>query len=513
MILMPVRRRLFSPAPPTQNSDVPPVPPIPPQYAGNLAFPTHIGRRGVAPPPVILPNPRPFAFEANIRQLLPRRHTPPHDVPPPAPAPRSHHQPAMGLGGALIALNRQNVVEEANRQQQDDMQRRPSGWRRFVPSFFDFLREESHPAPPPRLPGNAEIYPGGILFNEPIDDPEDLAILRDIMDDRFGRRGHTFSMPERPREQHYKPNYTHPEKPTPGFTFDFAPPENASTSATASPIIVIDDDEDTAASSCKPSALGGMADAHATLVCARCNDPLSLTSESAAPEAELARRRVWALRCGHMLDGKCIQELMKPVPSPPSPTPPREALSTYDPKGKGKARDVPSTDVIMDAGQTDVPGSTKANGKGRAGGNEVPSKGKRKASEMLSETDTHAMDGSNFNVATSPPDDNSIRSRLRPRHPRTSAQGSDSVASGSAAVVASSSPPSLPAAVHALPRRGRGSAVTRRKGKGKGKAKPKIEAYHEWTCPVAGCGQIHHSLCIDGEWKMDPERGAIGLFL
>ena len=512
MILMLVRRRFVSPAPPTQLLDVPPVPPIPPQFAGSRAFPAHLGRRGVAPPPpVILPNARPFAFEAHIRQPLPRRHTPPHDVPPPAPAPRSHHQPSMGLGGALIALNRQHVVEEAHRQQQDEARGRPSGWRRFVPAFFDFFREDdSRPAPPQRLPGDAEIYPGGILFNEPIDDIEDLAILREIMDDRFGRRGHTFSVPERPREQHYKPSYTHPEKPAPGFTFDFAPPDDASTSSTASPVIVIDDDEDTTTPPSEAYASGGTIDAHTTLVCARCNDPLTLSSESVAPEAELARRRIWALRCGHMLDGKCIQELMKPALPPPPPTPLQEAVVAYDFKGKGKARDISTTDVIMDAGESDMPGSTKAKGKGRAV-NEVttPRRGKRKAAEMLSETDTLAVGGPSSDVVVSSPDDNPIRSRLRPRHTRPSAQGSQGTDSGPTSALTSS----LPSAALPLPRRGRGSAVTRRKGKGKGKAKPKIEAVHEWACPVAGCGQVHVSLRIDGEWKMDPERGAIGLFL
>lgn len=419
----------------------------------------------------------------------------------------------MGLGGALLALNRQNAVEEVNRQQreaQEELQRRPSGWRRFVPAIFGiFPEDESRPEPPRRLPGDAQIYPGGILFNAPIDDLEDLAILREIMDNQFGGRGPTFSVPERPREQYYKPNYTHPEKPTPGFTFDFVAPENASTSSTASPIIILDDDEDTVAASSRASASGGPGDAHTTLVCARCNDSLTLSSESVAPEAELARRRIWALRCGHMLDGKCIQELMKPVPPPPLAISLEEPIVTSDPKGKGKARDVQSIDVTMDAGETDVPGSNQVKGKGRAVGKEstTPRKGKRKAAEMLSETCTPAVDGPSSEVVVSPPDDNSIRSRLRPRHPRPSAQGSQGVGPESVG----GPMPSLPSAVPTLPRRGRGSAATRRKGKGK--AKPRLEAIHEWACPVAGCGQVHVSLCIDGEWKMDPERGAIGLFL
>jgi hypothetical protein len=32
-------------------------------------------------------------------------------------------------------------------------------------------------------------------------------------------------------------------------------------------------------------------------------------------------------------------------------------------------------------------------------------------------------------------------------------------------------------------------------------------------CPVAGCGREHVSIKVGGVWKMDPERGAIGLYV
>ncbi|KZT73181.1 hypothetical protein DAEQUDRAFT_511050 [Daedalea quercina L-15889] len=502
------QRRFISPPPrPIHPRYAPPVPPIPPHLAGNRAFPVHLGRRGDAVPPV-RPNARPFAFEASIRQTPPlRRHTPMLDVLPPAPAARSHHQPAMGLGGALIALNRQNIVEEVNRQREAEEQLRSQrrlperGWRHYLPDFLDFWREDSQPAPQRGLPGEAEIYHGTILFNEPIGDLEDLRLLRVIMDNQFGDGGRRGPIPtfERSREQHYKPSYTHPEKPMPGFTFDFAPPEVPSTTETTSPIIFLDDDEETTAGPSKPS--GGAIEAPATLVCARCNDPLTLSAESAAPEEELARQKIWGLRCGHMLDGKCIQELMKPAPSPPSPAL-ADALEVHDSKGKGKARDVLHADIV-----TDISKPESGKGKRIAGKEPAPRRSKRKAAEMLhSDADTSLAGGPAADSAQVPPEDNSIRSRLRSRRPRPPSIISTLEAEPMAL------PPSPPRPVHPLPRRrGHGSASTRRKGKGK--AKSVVEAVHEWACPVAGCGYVHASIRVDGEWKMDPERGAIGLFI
>ncbi|KAH9917005.1 uncharacterized protein B0H18DRAFT_1036150 [Fomitopsis serialis] len=517
------RRRFLSPPPrPIQPLYIPPVPPIPRNLAGHSSFPARLGRREGAPPPAIRPIARPFPFEARLGQPLARGHTPPVDVPHPAPAARSHHQPVMGLGGALIAFNRQNFIAEVNRQREEAVQleemRLPErGWRRLLPDIVNNWWDGPEPAPQRRLPGQAEIYPGGLMLNEPINDLEDLEFIRDILDDdRFGVPRGPLAVVERPREQHYKPSYTHPDKPVPGFTFDFAPSEVPSTSATSSSIIVLNDDGEITEGPSRTSANSSVVEASASLVCARCNDPLSLTAESAAPEEEIARRRIWGLRCGHMLDGKCVQELMSPPAPPPPPPPPpppadvQEAMD--DPKGKGKARDVSHADIAMDIGEPDLPVSST--GKRRGAGKEATTsrKGKRKAAEMLHpESDPPLADAPGPVSADVPPEDNSIRSRLRPRHPR---QASHAVAHEP---IAESVPSPLSPArlVGASPRRrGRGSSSTTRvRGKGKGKAKPTIEAVHQWTCPVAGCGHVHASIRVDGEWKMNPQEGAISLFI
>ncbi|KAJ7913322.1 hypothetical protein B0H13DRAFT_2659705 [Mycena leptocephala] len=83
------------------------------------------------------------------------------------------------------------------------------------------------------------------------------------------------------------------------------------------------------------------------LVCARCLDPLLVRSDGITDggEEEARRRKVWGLRCGHLIDGKCFEELRKPVEvedpdsgaldareRPPSPEPEGKG------KGKGKAK-------------------------------------------------------------------------------------------------------------------------------------------------------------------------------
>jgi hypothetical protein len=52
-----------------------------------------------------------------------------------------------------------------------------------------------------------------------------------------------------------------------------------------------------------------------------------------------------------------------------------------------------------------------------------------------------------------------------------------------------------------------------KRNKGKNKVVEQVvEATHEWTCPLSGCSKVHVSLLIEGEWTMDKERGAIGIY-
>ena len=47
-------------------------------------------------------------------------------------------------------------------------------------------------------------------------------------------------------------------------------------------------------------------EATSLIVCAQCLDPLTLNNGT-----EDAQNRLWGLRCGHILDGKCMQKLMQ----------------------------------------------------------------------------------------------------------------------------------------------------------------------------------------------------------
>ena len=292
---------------------------------------------------------------------------------------------------------------------------------------------------------------------------------------------------------HWRPEYTHPERAGPGFAFDFAPADAAPSTPVSPGVIVLDEDAagpSSAASASSPS----VAAVETTLVCARCLDPLVLAAPTSASAEDRKRSRVWALRCGHMLDGKCVAELMLPSLLPP-PSPPQlddpageDCLSD---KGKGKAR-------------AEAPASA------------LDRKGKRKAVEPLQpETSPKrpALDWASEGTALSsmeplvlePEENNSIRSRLRSR---TRGSGSGSLVPEGAVD---------PGTVERHRRRGAGAsrAAARGKGKARGRAeqRPVIEAEHEWVCPVSGCGRVHVSVRIQGEWRNDEKRGGIALFV
>lgn len=154
---------------------------------------------------------------------------------------------------------------------------------------------------------------------------------------------------------------------------------------------------------------------------------------------------------------------MKPMPIV---TP--HSLDTADVKGKGKAKE---------EDKLEAPGAYLTRS--------VKGKGK--------ETDSNI-----FNIFYEP-EFSSIRSRLRPRPPLPSH-------------------PSGPSPAGPGPSRARARAAPRphvkAKANGNGRAKvPNVEAEYEWSCPVGGCGRVHVSQLIDGQWVMDEKRGAITVFV
>ncbi|KAL4062896.1 hypothetical protein J3A83DRAFT_1498749 [Scleroderma citrinum] len=389
------RERIFSPPPPPQVGGIPPVPPIPHRFLPSRRRPV---LNFTAEP--IIPNDLPFPFEADIRPPSREESVQPQRAL--APAPPSHHTPSMGFGGALLAgvrhiLMRWDALDAISAEE----------------GQLDVFGEDIHDA----------LEPGGVRLE---------------LEREFERRKQ-----RRAAEPDYKPEYTHPSMPQPGFIYHFA---TSPTSVSTEPIIVLDD-------SPSSSSAGSSRSGESTLTCAQCHDPLILGASDV--EEGRDRRRLWSLRCGHLLDGKCIMKLMQPAP----PLADERLLnSSVDTKGKQKMPMAlqgtlsPNQESIAEESGVDV-------------------------SPMRLLRSRRGMSGS---LSGS-------------QHP--SSQGDSSTQHGTRAS-----------------RRVR----TGRRGKGKGKEKatiPVITPEHQWTCPVNGCGRVHVSVLIDGQWIMDERRGAIAVFV
>ncbi|KIM85037.1 hypothetical protein PILCRDRAFT_817877 [Piloderma croceum F 1598] len=424
------------------------------------------------PPPhpfgIVRPNEQPFPFESNIRAGDNQA----DDGPPPplAAAPPSHHVPAMGLGGALIAMHRSNQDAHpranhglANRARARRAPRVQSSW--ILPSFGDIFSGEFIPR------RRSTVQEEDIIYPEDDNDDAFFALLTSNADDYYyGNRARIEAQNGRTLrhfEPDYKPAYTHPGKPAPGFTFDFAPSSESSALSSSTSVIVVDDSPGPSTSA---SSSSHNDDPNTILVCARCMDAL-VTGDSMTG-AEHIRRKIWALRCGHLLDGKCIEELVKPASLAASTV---DTSRVADAKGKGK--EVVSTEPLpLDKG------------KGRA----------------IERSDSY--DQLDFLSPPVPPESNSIRSRLRPRPHSTASHAPH--------------PPSDPTSVsqrvtRQLPSQWQQTSRQQLvKGKGKGKAKTSlVEAENHWRCPVTGCAKVHTSLLVEGKWIMDDKAGAIAVYV
>jgi len=423
--------RIFSPPPPPQDNTVPPVPLIPPRFAGQQSLPM---RRLPPPFPSAQPVPdvvraieRPFEFEANIQSVPQAENTPPF---PQAAAP-SHHVPSMGLGGALISQHRRHGMDNSairRRAAREHVQDRVG---ENIGQIYGFYRTNTR-----RISGGYRNIARTFSWTQNDHDAIVAQILaaQDLPDLHFFPASNDDTRRAKRSEPDYLPSYTHPANPASGFTFDFAPPSPSppATASSSMSVIVIDDSPvaSTSAFRCE--------DAATLLVCAFCLDPLILGGGK-----DDNGQRLWGMRCGHMIDGKCMDQIMKPA-------------SAVDLKGKGKATD-----------------------------GEPPDRSDGKASSMRLRT-SHLLSGRPTSQEPQLGPAYFTRRRLTPQNPFNN------------------DPPTPPR------HRGRPQAKS---NKGKGKAiEPRVEATHEWTCPVPGCGRSHTSLLIEGKWIMDKEKGAIAIY-
>lgn len=369
----------------------------------------------------------------------------------------------MGLGGALIVLNRQIAVEEGVRRRQEEAaalpQDRPG--HTLGRSAINGFRHWMGWGTPPRAPSAAQ-EPWGVVRNHS-EDP-------DWADETFVDGLLGLDLPKPPlATTNWRPEYTHPGPPGPGFTYHFSDPDSPSKPSSSKGTISLDDDGDSSSG------------ARPVLVCAHCLDPLILPTQGATAE-ESRPKKVWALRCGHLLDGKCVGVVMRP-PAEDKDGEIQDEGYTPPSKGKGQARNPP---IAADR------------------------KGKGKATDKVQ---VEALASGHDAVVKG-----SIRSRLRPRHNGTTAHSAslatvltpDSDEENEPSTAPPPTPVSRPAKVSI---RSRVPKAAARISMGRGK-KAGHQRYR-WECPVAGCGKDHISALApgQGEWTMDPHKGALAVYI
>ena len=422
----------------------------------------------------------------------------------PVPRPASHPplgdasrpRPTISLGGGFVSLSNRREAELLQHQQARDQARQ---------RYFDRLRivrgiHQRHGFLSQTI---GRIFPTW-LFGDPTEEEMmDALAFSDLAAAEAGPFDLGDAQPRRVLHE-YRVAYTHPYPPAPGFTHNFESPSPS--------VTVIDVDEEPGTSG-KPAGLSlsnSSSENMNTLVCARCLEPLVLGGSSMS-EDERTRRRLWGLRCGHMLDGKCIAELMKPQPTPDiEPTMEVTGTNSSDSKIQGEGLSAETHSAVTSQGldlddtvhlDTGLSARTTASG------------GKARMIEPQLEPSQLAMDDSE--PATSA-DISSIRSRLRPRNIAghvARASSSTSFSPSSQASHRTSGPvhptPSMAAVASAASRSKR-----RPKGKGKQKvAEPLVLGRHEWRCPIALCERLHLSLNIEAQgWVMDETQGAISIF-
>lgn len=327
------------------------------------------------PTGIIRPNDHPFNFEATMDVRQARREV---ELPPLYPAPPSHHAPVMGFGGALLAMRGGNGVQPASNGNNRPLHGRvPRASRHnnfwsvgnVLENIFARYDEEAHFNEADRMGADGDRQIIDILR-------QDYAMLRDGNRHYSAERPLFFSDSNSSRrvrhfEPEYKPTYTHRGKPAPGFTFDFAPP-TAESSATASSASATFAHHPPGPGSSGSGGSSPNGDNSSTiLVCARCVDPL-VTSDSVTGE-EHTRRKIWALRCGHMLDGKCVEEIIKPDMGASSATGSGETEKRKPDKGKGKAMDITDLFTSPSLSPSPEPNTIRSRLRPRPGSGVAPS--------------------------------------------------------------------------------------------------------------------------------------------
>jgi hypothetical protein len=285
---------------------------------------------------------------------------------------------------------------------------------------------------------------------------------------------------ELPDAPEYQTSFTHPGKTAPGFTSDFAPLARIDLESDEEYDPLFDEDPPPRKNKGKGKAVAPQI---LRTVCAVCKDPLVMGSTT-------EDRRTYALRCGHVLDGKCLWKLAKPLDSHESES--MEAERTFE--------------FTFTAPTTTEEGA------------------------YHEDNDPEPMrrpENTNPSREIVPVPDRSRRRRQH--HQQSSLDDIDDqpVPGPSTAPQLDLSDPFFPTLRDPTqPATSSNRKKGRRKGKNndskfKSRKVPKSrgrlrEELFEWNCPVPECGRQHLSvrLVMEGaKWKCDPEKGALVMFV
>ncbi|KAJ3906387.1 hypothetical protein F5879DRAFT_946297 [Lentinula edodes] len=428
------------------------------------------------------------------------------------PSPRASRA-AVRAGGGIITSARAHAAER-RAERERNAQLRASGAAR--PRF--------RARRPTAAPGDNMHFVGLIRYDvfDPFD-PRNYAAFNNIGFERYGP-GFVHPIVQRKTDEpDYLAEYTHPQPATPGFCFDFEPPEKAETidpssynkpipvSSQDNPFVLDDDGEivqepepqevdvDVGGSSNMKSS--APSPTVVSFVCSKCLEPLLLgegasatalkmaAAGASAEQVEMERkaRKVWGLKCGHLIDGKCLDALGYPA----------GALDAQpkDVKGKGKGKSFSEEVDLADACDGELE-AEKAKG--------------------ATDEDVHPS-------LVPPSESNSIRSRLRSAAHSNNASASVSGATIGTSTGGGSTTPSpqfstfahryLPTPIAHLFGHGPGSSST--SPKSKSHRKPRVQQTYSWKCPVNNCGRVHTSVRLEGVWGPEKVKGegAIPLFI
>jgi hypothetical protein len=213
-----------------------------------------------------------------------------------------------------------------------------------------------------------------------------------------------------------------------------------------------------------------------------------------------------------MLDGKCIDELMKPRPAPNLDLTGTEVVAIEPPSDRLQGESFSTQS--QDGTQSVAPGEAMPSDE-KSPSRFNKARGKARAIEPPSQSAQPTEVTSDLTAFT---ENNSIRSRLRPRnntghvdHIFSSSYTSSHTQVQRSHSSSQRSPATGNRSTDANPYH---NPKRRPKGKGKQKAtEPVILGRYEWRCPVALCERLHLSLNIESRgWVMDETQGAIPIF-